>query len=63
MLSRPPVRRLRSEVLLGDFLQRQEAVALRAIFDERRFEARLYAGDSAFIDIGFFLFPGRDLNR
>ena len=57
------VRRLRSEVFLGDFLQRQEAMALRAIFDERRFEAGLYAGDSAFIDVGFFLFPGRDLNR
>jgi hypothetical protein len=62
MLSRPP-RGLRAEVLLGDFLQRQEAVALRAVFDERRFETRLDAGDSAFIDIGFFLFPGRDLNR
>ncbi len=54
---------LRAEVFLGDFLQRQEAMALRAIFDERRFETRLYAGNSAFINIGFFLFPGRDLNR
>ena len=54
---------LGTEIFLGDFLQRQKAVALRAIFDERRFEARLYAGDPAFIDIGFFLFPGRDLNR
>ncbi len=57
------VRGLRPEVFLGDLLQRQEAMALRAIFDERRFETRLYAGDSAFIDIGFFLFPRRDLNR
>ena len=32
-------------------------MALRAVFDERRFETRLYAGDPAFIDIGFFLFP------
>ena len=50
-------RRLRSEVFLGDFLQWQEAVALSAVFDERRFETRLDAGYSAFIDIGFFLFP------
>ena len=57
------VRRLRPEVFFGDFLQRQEAMALRAIFDERRFETGLYAGNSAFIDIGFFLFPRRDLNR
>jgi len=57
------VRRLRPEVFFGDFLQRQEAMALRAIFDERRFETRLDAGNSAFIDIGFFLFPRRDLNR
>jgi hypothetical protein len=62
MLSRPPGRAA-AEVFLGDFLERQEAVALRAVFDERRFETRLYAGDSALIDIGFFLFPGRDLNR
>ena len=54
---------LGTEVFLGDLLQRKEAVALSAVFDERRFEARLYAGDSAFIDIGFFLFPGWDLNR
>ncbi len=49
--------RLRAEVLPRDLLQRQEAMALRAVFDECRFETRLYAGDSAFIDIGFFLFP------
>ncbi len=30
------VGRLRAEVFLGDFLQRQEAVALRAVFDECR---------------------------
>ena len=57
------VRGLRPEVFLGDLLQRQEAMALRAIFDECRFETRLYAGYSAFINIGFFLFPRRDLNR
>ena len=63
MLSRPPCSGLRAEVFLGDFFQRQEAMALRAIFDESRFETRLYAGNPAFIDIGFFLFPRRDLNR
>jgi len=37
------VRRLCAEVLLGDFFERQEAMALRAVFDECRFETRLYA--------------------
>ncbi len=63
MLSRPPAAGCVPEVFLGDFLQRQEAVALRAVFDECGFETRLDAGYSALIDIGFFLFPGRDLNR
>ena len=52
-----------AEVLIGDFLQRQEPMARRAIFHERSLETRLDARDPAFIDIGFFLFPGRDLNR
>jgi hypothetical protein len=56
-------RYLRAEVLLRDLLQRQEAVALSAIFDERSLETRLYPGDAAFINVGFFLFPGGDLNR
>jgi hypothetical protein len=38
-------------------------VPLGTVFDERRFEARLDASDAAFIDVGFFLFPGWDLNR
>ena len=58
----PLVRGLRSEVLPGHFLQGKKAVALRAVFDECRFETRLYAGNPAFIDVGFFLFPGWDLN-
>jgi hypothetical protein len=57
------VRRLRAEVLLGDLFERQKAMALRAVLDECRFETGLYAGNPAFIDIGFFLFPRRDLNR
>jgi hypothetical protein len=51
------VGRLRAEIFLGDFLKRQEAVALRAVFDECRLETWLDAGNPAFIDIGFFLFP------
>ena len=51
------------EVFLRDLLQRQESMALCTIFDEGRFEAGLDARYAAFIDIGFFLFPGRDLNR
>ena len=56
-------RRLGAEIFLGHLLEREEAVTLGPVFDERRFETRLYAGDPAFIDIGFFLFPGWDLNR
>ena len=50
--------RLLPEVVLGDFLQRQEAVALRAVVDEAGFERGLDAGDPAFIDVGFLLFAG-----
>ncbi len=50
-------RRLRPEVFLGDLFQRQEAMPLRAVFDECGFETGLDAGYPAFIDIGFFLFP------
>ncbi len=57
------IRRLRAEVLLGDFFERQKAMALCAVLDECRFETGLYAGNPAFIDIGFFLFPRRDFNR
>ena len=48
-----------AEVLLGDFLQRQETVALRAVVDEARFERGLDARDPGLIDVGFFLFAGR----
>ena len=40
-----PAVRLLAEVVLGDFLQRQEAVALRAVVDEAGFERGLDAGD------------------
>jgi hypothetical protein len=45
-----------AEVILGDFLQRQEAVTLRAVIDEARFERGLDARDSSFVDVGFLLF-------
>ncbi len=48
-----------AEVILGDFLQRQEAVACGAVVDEAGLERGLDARDSAFIDVGFFLFAGR----
>src|SRR5690606_37784408 len=40
---------LAEEVFGGDFLQRQEAVTLRAVVDEGRLEARLEARDAAFV--------------
>ena len=44
------------EIGTGDFLEWQEAVALRAIFDKCRFEAGLQAGDDGFVDVAFALF-------
>ena len=52
-----PALRLGAKVLAGDFLQRQEAVPLCAVVDERRFERGLDARNAGLIDIGFFLFP------
>jgi hypothetical protein len=51
-----------AEVVLGDFLERQEPVARGAVVDEAGFERRLYAGDLAFIDVGLFLFAGGELD-
>src|SRR6185503_13555881 len=48
--------------LLGDFLEREEAVALRAIVDEGGFEGGLYAGDDPFVDIALALFLAGGLN-
>ena len=50
------------EVLAGDFLQRQEAVAFGAVFDEAGFQGGLDAGDAALVDVGLLLLPGRDLD-
>ena len=47
-----------AEVLAGDFLEGEEAVALGTEIDKSGFEAWLYAGDLAFVDIGFLLFAG-----
>ncbi len=43
------------EVLAGDFLEWQEAVALRAEIDKGSLEAGFDASDSAFIDVGLLL--------
>src|SRR5690349_17494014 len=51
-----------AEVILGDFFQRQEAVSLRTVIDEARFERGLDARDSSFVDVGFLLFFGGDLD-
>ena len=42
--------------LLADFLERQEAVAIGAIFDEGRFEAGFYPGDDPLVDVALALF-------
>jgi hypothetical protein len=46
------------EVGAGDFLERQEAVALGAVVDEGRFEAGLDAGDDRLVDVALALFLG-----
>ena len=46
----------------GDFLERQEAVALGAIVNERGFEAGLDARDDGFVDVALALFLGGRLN-
>ena len=52
----------RLEVFPRDFLQRQKAVALPAVFDEAGIQAGLDAGDASFVDVGFFLFSRRRLD-
>ena len=46
------------EIGTGNFLERQEAVALGAVIDKGGFETGLDAGDNALIDIAFFLLFG-----
>ena len=50
------------EVLPGDFLHRQEAVALSAVFDEAGFQRGFDPGDAAEIDVRLLLFAGGDLD-
>src|SRR5690554_433341 len=50
------------EVFLGDFLQRKESVAIGTEVDKGGFQAGLYAGNSAFVNVGFFLFAGAGLD-
>ncbi len=57
-----PALRLGAEIIPRDFLQRQEAVPLCPIIDERRLERRLDAGDPGFVDVGLLLFPRRYLD-
>src|SRR5690606_16003252 len=47
------------EVVAGDFLQRQEAVALGAVIHERRLQGRLEPRDAALVNVGLLLFLGR----
>ncbi len=60
LLRAPCARRL--EIVPGDFLQRQEAVALGAVVDEAGFEDGLDARDPALVDVGLLLFAGRDVD-
>jgi len=44
------------EIFAADLLERQEAVAVGAVFDEAGFQAGFDPGDAALVDIGLFLF-------
>ena len=44
------------EVVAGDFLERQEAVALAAVFDEGGFKRGFEPDDAALVDVGLLLF-------
>ena len=55
--------RLAAEILLGNFLQWQKAVALCAVVNEGGLETGLDARYPAFVDVRFFLFFGRYLDR
>ena len=47
---------------LGNFLERQEAVAFFAVVDETGFEARFDPGDDALVDIALAAFPSGRLD-
>jgi hypothetical protein len=46
----------------GDFLERQEAVAISTVIDEAGFEAGFDAGDDTLVDVAFALFLGGRFN-
>ena len=50
------------DVLARDLLERQEAVALGAVVDEARLEARLDAGDDGLVDVALALLLARGLD-
>ncbi len=50
------------EVIAGDFLQRQEAMAAATVFNEGRFQRGLDAEDPALVDVGLLLFLRRLLD-
>jgi len=50
------------EILAGNFLERQETVALFPIIDEAGFQTRFDAGNDAFVDIAFALFLSSGFN-
>ncbi len=49
----------RLEVVAGNFLERQEAVAIAAVLDERRLQRGLEPRDPALVDVRLLLFLGR----
>ena len=56
------VARCVAEILLGDFLEREKAVAFGAVVDESGFEAGFYAGDLTLVYVGLFLLASRDFD-
>src|SRR5690606_7198267 len=51
-----------AEIVAGDFLEREEAVALAAVLDEGGFQRGLEPGDAALVDVGLLLFLRRLLD-
>ena len=51
-----------AQILPRDFLEGQEAVAIRAVVNKTSLEARLDAGDDGFIDVALALFLARGLD-
>ena len=51
-----------AEVVLGDLLEREEAVPIAAVVDEGGFQTRLDAGDAPLVDVGLALLAAADLD-